>query len=120
MAETISSVNTRSRITSDMVLSTAETRRRREMQAGTRCFWAQTVSNPGSISNGFLCVSAPRRFKSSVQFGGDDVEAAEYGHDVAQRVAADQFRKQRKVNVRRGPAAGTIGDFAAVADDVEA
>ena len=54
-----------------------------------------------------------------IQLRGNDVQASQHRHDVAQRVPADQVREQREVDERRRPAAGAVGHVAAVADDVE-
>ena len=62
-------------------------------------------------------VSAPRR--SSIQLRGNDVQAAQHGHHVAQLVAHDQVRKHREMNERRRPRPGAVGPVRAVGDDVE-
>ncbi len=55
----------------------------------------------------------------AIQLRGDDVQTSQHGHDVAQRMPANQVREHGKVNVRRRPATGAIGDVAAIADEVE-
>ena len=54
----------------------------------------------------------------SVQLGGNNIEAPQHGHDVADEVSFDELRKQCKVNVT-GRAAACAGEDHGLDQDLE-
>jgi hypothetical protein len=57
---------------------------------------------------------------SAVKLCGDDIDAAQYGDDVAELVVADQMGEHGEMNEGRRTGAGSVGAGFGVADDVEA
>ena len=57
---------------------------------------------------------------STVELGGDDVQASQHGHDVGDQVVLDDVREDLEVDERRRPGPGPPGGLAAVGDEVVA
>src|SRR4051812_47008624 len=62
-----------------------------------------------------LDASRPR---STIELGGDDVQAPQHGHDVGDQVVLDDVREDLEMDERGGPRAGAPGGLAAVGDQV--
>src|SRR5262245_66661521 len=57
--------------------------------------------------------------KLPIQLRRNDVQAAQYRHDIAELVPDDQIRKHCKMDVARRPGSRPVRDAAAVTHDVE-
>ena len=60
------------------------------------------------------------RVRSTVELGGDDVQAPQDRHDVGDQVVLDDVREDLEVDERRRPGPGPPGGLAAVGDQVVA